>query len=388
VSEAKTKDWFNLFDGTSLSGWIADGNFESFQVVEGAILCRGAPGRLFYSSPLERNSFQSFELQAVVNCSSGARSSIYFHTELEPGGGPLTGYQVLVRSGKPSSSTDDRCQTGGLYGIRNCFKAMVEDGDDFSLRIQVSGKRIQVWVNDIQVVEYTEPEQPVRSEALRKRVLSQGTFALEWASSEGSVQYKDLRVRPLPESQSVPALEQATIDTRYHQLMELQMSGFPLVDLHTHLKCLTLEEAVDNSLQTGINYGITPNCGLIHEGLPGVIASEFISDDEGLDRFRQRMSGQPVFLGMQAEGREWVDLFSLEAIKRYDYVFTDCLTFTDQHGKRVRLWINDEVHIDDAQAFMEMYVDKIVGVLEDEPIDIYVNATYLPECVADQYDQL
>ena len=36
---------------------------------------------------------------------------------------------------------------------------------------------------------------------------------------------------------------------------------------------------------------------------------------------------------------------------------------------------------------MDMYVDKIVSVL-NEPIDIYVNPTFLPAVIADQYDQL
>ena len=46
-----------------------------------------------------------------------------------------------------------------------------------------------------------------------------------------------------------------------------------------------------------------------------------------------------------------------------DYVFTDAMTFTDKRGKRIRLWIRKEVQIDDKQDFMDMYVDKIVTIL-------------------------
>jgi histidinol phosphatase-like PHP family hydrolase len=47
----------------------------------------------------------------------------------------------------------------------------------------------------------------------------------------------------------------------------------------------------------------------------------------------------------------------------------------------------NEVQIDDKQEFMDMYVEKIVSVLS-EPIDIYVNPTFLPAVIADEYDKL
>jgi len=69
-------------------------------------------------------------------------------------------------------------------------------------------------------------------------------------------------------------------------------------------------------------------------------------------------------------------------------VFTDAMTFTDDHGKRMRLWIDDEVGtIGDKQAFMETYVDRIVGVMR-EPIDIYANPTFLPRQIASEYETL
>ena len=37
---------------------------------------------------------------------------------------------------------------------------------------------------------------------------------------------------------------------------------------------------------------------------------------------------------------------------------------------------------------MEMLVDRIEKVLNDEPIDIYVNPTFLPDCIAAEYDAL
>jgi histidinol phosphatase-like PHP family hydrolase len=81
-------------------------------------------------------------------------------------------------------------------------------------------------------------------------------------------------------------------------------------------------------------------------------------------------------------------LTSPESIARFDYCFTDAMTFTDDHGKRMRIWLPEEIGvIADHQAFMEMYVQRIIGVMH-EPIDIYANATFLPDQMAAEYDTL
>jgi histidinol phosphatase-like PHP family hydrolase len=91
---------------------------------------------------------------------------------------------------------------------------------------------------------------------------------------------------------------------------------------------------------------------------------------------------------MQAEGREWPTLFSKEAVARFDYVFSDAMTIVDHRGKRARLWMPDEVDIPDKQAFMERLVRTIEGILDNEPIDIYANPTYLPDVIVGEYDAL
>ena len=163
------------------------------------------------------------------------------------------------------------------------------------------------------------------------------------------------------------------------EIRRLLAAGFPLVDFHIHLMGgLTIDEAVAKSRRTGIRYGIAANCGV---GFP-------ITDDRGIDEYIKRLAGQPVFVGMQAEGREWTRLFSKEAVARFDYVFTDAMTIVDHRGRRARLWIKEEVDIPDQQAFMELLVRTIEDILKNEPIDIYANPTYLPDAIAAEYDRL
>ena len=106
-------------------------------------------------------------------------------------------------------------------------------------------------------------------------------------------------------------------------------ADFPLVDYHVHLKGgLTLDQAIEISEKNGVKFGIAQNCGL---GFP-------VTDDAGAMQFIEMLKGRDAYIGMQAEGREWLGLFSKDVIARFDYVFTDALTFTDDKGRRTRLW--------------------------------------------------
>jgi hypothetical protein len=82
-------------------------------------------------------------------------------------------------------------------------------------------------------------------------------------------------------------------------------------------------------------------------------------------------------------------MFSRETRARFDYVFTDSMTWTNPAGRRMRLWIPEEVEIGgDPEAFMDLLVAKTAAILEKEPIDIYVNPTFLPAAIAPRYDAL
>ncbi len=164
-----------------------------------------------------------------------------------------------------------------------------------------------------------------------------------------------------------------------NRIAELKAAGYDIVDYHGHLKGgLTMEELLEHSKKTGIDYGVAFNAGI---GFP-------ITDDSTLLANYEQYKDYPVYMAMQAEGREWVTMFKKENIATFDYVFTDAMTWTDTKGRRMRLWMPEEVFVDDKDDFMDQLVGKIVGVMQDEPIDIYVNSTFLPEVLQPEYDVL
>jgi histidinol phosphatase-like PHP family hydrolase len=162
-------------------------------------------------------------------------------------------------------------------------------------------------------------------------------------------------------------------------LLHSQDTGtFQITDLHIHVKGgFTIEDAVLKSKNENIKYGIVTNCGL---GFP-------VHNDSQIDSVILSFKNYPQFLlGLQAEGREWVNIFSKESMNKFDYVFTDGMTFTDAKGRRNRIWMKDETWIDDEQQFMNYLVNTIVKILSTEPINIYVNPTFLPAQMSDRYN--
>jgi histidinol phosphatase-like PHP family hydrolase len=168
-------------------------------------------------------------------------------------------------------------------------------------------------------------------------------------------------------------------DPRIRAIDSLKKEGFAMIDLHAHLKGgLTMEQLMEHSRKTGIRYGVAVNCGI---GFP-------VHDDSTLKAYYHEVEKYPVFHAVQGEGREWTSLVSKESLALFDYAFTDAMTYTDAKGRRMRLWIPGEVFVDNPQDFMDYLVGKIEEILSSEPVQIYVNPTYLPAVIRDQYDAL
>jgi hypothetical protein len=373
--------WRDLFDGRSLAGWRASEHQDSWKVTaDGLLFADGPRSHLFYEGTGDGAGFRNFELELEVKTDPGCNSGVYFHTEYQEKGWPEKGFEIQINnSATGEGDYREFKRTGSLYGLRNVYKPLARDGEWTRIRIHVAGKRVQAWVNGIMTVDFVEPTPPVLAESTeRRRMLDSGTFALQCHDPASKAWFRNLRVRPLPDAAADAGA--VAVDDTYRDVITLGARNIPMVDFHTHIKgTLTLEQMLAQSRRDGIFYGIAVNCG---KGFP-------VENDEGARQFFESMKDQPVFTAMQAEGREWTQMFSREAAALFDYIFTDSMTWTDNRGRRMRLWIKDEVgEIPDAQEFMDTLVARAVTILDEEPIDIYVNPTFLPDVLAAGYDRL
>jgi hypothetical protein len=193
AAEKAGNDWQWLFDGRTLDGWRASEAPGSFNVRDGAIVVRGPRSHLYYLGAVDRHDFLNFELQLEVMTKPGANSGVYFHTAWQDEGWPAKGYEVQV-----NNSQGDPKRTGGLYAVEDNYQAPAKDDVWFTLRIRVEGRRIRTFVDDKQIVDYTQPEQPERPADMLGRVLSSGTFALQAHDPGSEVHYRNIKVRRLP----------------------------------------------------------------------------------------------------------------------------------------------------------------------------------------------
>jgi len=186
-------EWISLFNGKDLEGWKVGVNASTFSVEDGTIKVAGERAHLFYAGDVENHRFKNFEFKARVMTKPGANSGIYIHTKYQEDGWPTYGYEVQV-----NNTQGDWKRTGSLYGIVDIKENYVKDNEWYTEYVKVEGKRIIIKINDIVVVDYTEPENPLREGEGIHRVLSVGTFALQGHDPGSVVYYKDIMVRPLP----------------------------------------------------------------------------------------------------------------------------------------------------------------------------------------------
>lgn len=349
----------SLFQGENMDQWDTSGNVS----LNNQLLVLQDEA----SVVLKKGNYTNFEFNVTARTVGTGKGFIAFHTD-EQG---EKGYRVALNN--DLGSREWWTKTGSLLAVRNLTKSTVKTDEWFDMQIRVDGKTITVSLNGSPVVEYTEPAKPYRLAENAAQVLSSGTFVIQ--STEGTIEIKSVSLTPLPEKKDADNLQATAVDETEDPVIRLHQENFPVLDYHVHLKGITAEQAAIRSRKMGINYALAPNCGI---GFP-------ITNDSEVITYLETMKGQPFIQAMQGEGREWPQTFSEEVRKQFDYVFTDAMTFIDTKGRRTRLWMPDEVFVEDEQQYMDLIVQKIVDVMQ-EPMDVYVNPTFLPAVMSDRYD--
>ncbi len=180
----------SLFDGKSLDGW--EGNLKLFHVEDGAVV----GGTL--SEPIARNEFLctreeygDFELRLKFKIvGKGANAGAQFRSRRIPNHHEVKGYQADLGDGWWGSLYDESRRNKILAKadptvIERVLKR--DDWNDYTIRCQ--GRHIQLWINDVHMVDYTEPDQSIEQT---------GIIGLQiHAGKPGEAWYKDIRIKKL-----------------------------------------------------------------------------------------------------------------------------------------------------------------------------------------------
>lgn len=157
----------------------------------------------------------------------------------------------------------------------------------------------------------------------------------------------------------------------------------PRIDLHVHIDSdepsvqgITPAQASALSHKLGVRFGVLAEGGCGGE----------IHNDASLDTFLTSMKAEPMWAGLQAYGFDWPKCLSAEKLARLDFISQDALMMPMPDGKTLQIWAPD-LKIEDANKFMDLYVEHNVHVLS-MPIQVWANATYMPESLKARYDEL
>lgn len=195
VLAQKNNGWISLFDGKTFNGWKVGENASTFSITEnGEIKVAGPKAHLFYVGPVQNHVFKNFEFKAKVKTTKGSNSGIYFHTKYQESGWPQTGYEVQI-----NTTHGDPIKSGSLYEVVNVRDVWVNDEEWYETYIKVVDKRIIIKINDVTVVDYTEPSSGKlsRNSEHPHRFIDPGTFAIQGHDPKSVVYLKDIQVKPL-----------------------------------------------------------------------------------------------------------------------------------------------------------------------------------------------
>jgi hypothetical protein len=197
------EEWQELFNGKDLTGWKANTHPDSFSVVDGLLKAHATniiSSHLFYIGDQTSGTvnFKNFELEATVRCDGIANSGIFFDTAIDSGEGPHLhlgkGYEVQL-----NNQDRDQRKTGSLYAVVDLLKSPVDETQWFKIRFRVVGKHVVIWVNDKQVVDYTEESPPKRGKGREKRVIDPkgGAIALQAHDPSSTYYFKNIRIKKI-----------------------------------------------------------------------------------------------------------------------------------------------------------------------------------------------
>ena len=318
-----------------------------------------------YEGDINGGSFKNFGFKAHVTHSEGAKASLWIHSDANF----EKGYSIFI--GKPA---DDHRRSGSLASVRNLYRP---SSSSFDLEVKVEGKRIVVMIDGRRVVDYLEPAAPYRTAVNAAQLLSSGPIGFR--AENGTLNVANAAITTLADNLPNYPDGKEPINEQNDALIRLQQRNFPVIDYHVHPpRGMTLEDVLEKALTDGFEYGLAVNCGIGFQ----------VQSDEQVKDYITANRHIPVFHAMQGEGREWVETFSKESREMFDYVFTDALTFHDHKGRRTQLWANNTVIIDiPEQEYMDMIMDRTLKVLNEEPIDIWVNPTLLSTPMMEDYDK-
>jgi len=192
IAAQAAEEYTAIFNGKDLAGW--QGKADVFRVEDGAIV----GGSL--KAPLAQNEFLTsekrygnFELRLkfrVQGDLSKANAGVQIRSERIPNHHEMIGYQADIGAGYWGCLYDESRRNKILAAPDKDAVAGVLNPDGWNdYRIRCEGKRVQLWLNGLQTVDYTEAD---------ANIPESGLIGLQVHSGPPmEIRYKDIQITEL-----------------------------------------------------------------------------------------------------------------------------------------------------------------------------------------------
>ena len=184
-----------LFNGRDFTGW--EGNLDHFRIEDGAIvggsMDRGIAHNEFLCTP---RAYADFELRLEAKTiGNGTNGGIQIRSRRVPGATEVSGYQADL------AIQPTRNVWGALYdeSRRRVMLALPDQGalaevykpeewNGYTIRCE--GRRIRLWINGHQTVDYSEPDPNIPLEGIIGLQIHSGPPGEAW--------YRHIRIKEIP----------------------------------------------------------------------------------------------------------------------------------------------------------------------------------------------
>ena len=177
-----------IFDGKTFEGW--EGDLKIFRIEDNAIVGGSLKDKVARNEFLcTRKTYGNFELRLKVKLLGGdaANAGIQFRTKRIPDNYEVSGYQADVGVGWWGALYDESRRNKVLTGPDQAkMKGLVRDGDWNDYVVRAEGKHIQLWLNDVKTVDYTEEDPNIETTGVVCPQIHAGPPSEAW--------YKDINI--------------------------------------------------------------------------------------------------------------------------------------------------------------------------------------------------
>lgn len=183
-----------LFDGKSFTGWDGETN-KTWRIVDGAFvggsLTTTVPQNEFLATKKEYTNFVLEVEFKLLGTEGFVNAGVQVQSQRVPNHHEMIGYQCDIGEGWWGALYDESRRNKVLIKPTDAAVAQAMKRNDWNhYRIQCVGNRVQTWINDVPMIDYTETE---------ANIPQHGRIGLQvHGGGKAEVSYRNITLRELP----------------------------------------------------------------------------------------------------------------------------------------------------------------------------------------------